>query len=190
MCCCCICKCQGEEDKPYTCCGCFPIKCGLVSIGIFTIVITFALFVEVFYTLLNEYIHWWYVIVASVCLIPIVVGTVFVIRFFTKDQQGSRTRMWIAMLLAIASFTLLGIWNLIYFQWIYKYDTVYAGADVIGYTMQTKKSFMVWNLFIAILFDFIWAYFLCVATAYASCKDGPQEPIDYTGGAGNVANPF
>jgi hypothetical protein len=173
MCCCCICRCQGEEDKPYSCCGCFPIKCGLVAIGIFTIVATFALFVEVYYTLLNEYIHWWYVIVATVCLIPIVVSTVFTIRFFTKDQKSSRTKMWIAQLLAIVSFSLLAIWNLIYFQWIYKYDTVYAGADVIGYTMQTKKSFMVWNLFIGILFDFTWAYFLCIATSYATIKDGP-----------------
>ena len=50
---------------------------------------------------------------------------------------------------------------------------------------------MVWNLFLGIILDFIWGYFLCVATAYASCKDGPPEPIDYTGGVGNMApNPF
>lgn len=191
MCCCCICHCQGEEDKPYSCCGCLPIHCGLIAIGILTILITVALFLEVFWTLLNELIHWWYVIVAVVCLIPIVVATIFVIRFFTKDQRASRTKMWIAMILAIVSFTLLGIWNLCYFQWCYKYDRVYAGVDGLGYTEQSKKSFMVWNLFICIVLDFIWAYFLCVATAYASCKDGPPEPIDYTGGVGNMApNPF
>ena len=94
--------------------------------------------------------------------------------------------MWIAMMLAIISFTLLAIWNLIYFQWLYKYDIVFAGADVVGYTMQTKKAFMVWSLFIGIVLDFTWAYFLCVATAYATCKDGEQEPIDWTGGAGNM----
>jgi len=99
--------------------------------------------------------------------------------------------MWVAMILAIASFTLLGIWNLIYFQWCYKYDNVYAGVDGIGYTNQTKKGFMVTSLFLTFLFDFIWAYFLCVATRYATCKDGEQEPIDYTGGAGNmVPDPF
>merc|ERR1719453_551195 len=107
MCCCCICRCQGELDRPYSCCGCFPIKCGLVTIGIFTILITLALFVEVYWTLLNEYIHWWYVLVATVCLIPLVVATVFCIRFFSKDQKASRTKMWIAMMLAIVSFTLL-----------------------------------------------------------------------------------
>jgi hypothetical protein len=158
----------------------------LITIGILTLIVTFALFVEVFYCLLNEYIHWWYVPVALLCLAPLIVGAVFVIRFFTKDQSGSRTRMWIAMLLAIISFTLLAIWNLIYFQWLYKYDIVFAGADVVGYTMQTKKAFMVWSLFIGIVLDFTWAYFLCVATAYATCKDGEQEPIDWTGGAGNM----
>jgi len=191
MCCCCICHCQGEEDKPLSCCGCLPIHCGLITIGILTILVTLALFLEVFWTLLNELIHWWYVIVAVLCLIPIVVSAIFVIRFFTKDQRASRTKMWIAMILAIVSFTLLGIWNLIYFQWCYKYDNVYAGVDGLGYTNQTKKSFMVWNLFVAIVLDFIWAYFLCVATAYSTCKDGEPEPVDMTGGAGNmVPNPF
>ena len=154
----------------------------MITIGIFTLVITFALFVEVFYCLLNEYIHWWYVPVAILCLCPLIVGAVFVIRFFTKDQTGSRTRMWVAMMLAIISFTLLAIWNLIYFQWLYKYDIVFAGADGVGYTMQTKKSFMVWSLFIGIVLDFVWAYFLCVATTYATAMDGEQEPIDWSGG--------
>merc|ERR1711990_991737 len=122
---------------------------------------------------------------AVLCLAPLIVGAVFVIRFFTKDQTGSRTRMWIAMMLAIISFTLLAIWNLCYFQWLYKYDIVFAGADVVGYTMQTKKAFMVWSLFIGIVLDFTWAYFLCVATTYATAMDGEQEPIDWTGGVGN-----
>lgn len=186
MCCCCICRCQGEEDRPYSCCGCFPLKCGLIVIGILTIFVTLALFVEVYWTLLNEYIHWWYVIVGTVCLIPLVVSAVFAIRFFTKDQKSSRTMMWIAQLLAIVSFTLLALWNLIYFQWVYKYDIVYAGVDGLGYVQQTKKAFMVWSLFIGIVLDFIWAYFLCVATTYATCKDGAPEPIDYTGGVGNM----
>jgi len=139
MCCCCICHCQGEEDKPYSCCGCLPIHCGLIAIGILTIIITLALFLEVFWTLLNEQIHWWYVIVAVVCLVPIVVATVFVIRFFTNDQKASRTKMWIAMILCIVSFTLLCIWNLCYFQWCYKYDRVYAGVDGLD-TLNNQRS--------------------------------------------------
>merc|ERR1712094_34358 len=74
MCCCCVCNCQDDETRPYSCCGCFPIKCGLISIGIFYIFITLALFIEVFYCLLNEYIHWWYVPVAVVLLVPLIIG--------------------------------------------------------------------------------------------------------------------
>lgn len=176
MCCCCVCACQTEETKPHSCCGCFPIKCGLITIGIIYLLTVLALFVEVFYCLLNEYIHWWYVPVAVLCLVPLIVGAVFFIRFFTKDQESTRTKIISSMILAICSFSLLAIWNLCYFQWLYKFDVVYAGADVVGYTMQTKKAFMVWSLFIAIVLDFIWAYFLCVATTYSSALDGkPKE---------------
>ena len=58
----------------------------MITIGIATLVVTLGLFIEVFYCLLNEYIHWWYVPVAVLCLCPLIVGSVFVIRFFTKDQ--------------------------------------------------------------------------------------------------------
>jgi hypothetical protein len=50
---------------------------------------------------------------------------------------------------------------------------------------------MVWSLFIGLLASFVWAYFLCVCTTYATAMDGEQEPVDWTGGAGNLApNPF
>jgi len=52
--------------------------------------------------------------------------------------------------------------------------------------MQTKKAFMVWSLFIGLVLDFTFAYFLCVASNYATAKDGEQEPIDWTGGAGDM----
>ena len=45
MCCCCICQCSTQETKDLSCCACFPIKCGLVTIGIVYIVLTVALFV-------------------------------------------------------------------------------------------------------------------------------------------------
>merc|ERR1712096_393104 len=108
-------------------------------------------------------------------LVPLIIGAIFFVRFFTKDQESTRTKLIAAMILGICSFSLLAAWNLCYFQWLYKYDIVYAGADVVGYTMQTKKAFMVWSLFIAIVLDFTWAYFLCVATTYKSAKDGKQK---------------
>merc|ERR1712110_266043 len=58
-CCCCECVCKNEATKDSSCCGCFPIKCGVVAIGIFTILITAIFFVWYFFLFLNEYIHWW-----------------------------------------------------------------------------------------------------------------------------------
>ena len=54
LCCCCICHCSVKETKDLACCGCFPIKCGVVAIGVATIFLFAAIFVEVFYCLLNE----------------------------------------------------------------------------------------------------------------------------------------
>jgi hypothetical protein len=115
MCCCCVCNCQDERTRPFSCCGCFPIKCGLITVGIIYLVITVALFVEVFYCLLNEYIHWWYVPVAVLCLIPNIIGVCFFIRFFTKDQESTRVKLIAALILGIVGITLLVIWNLCYF---------------------------------------------------------------------------
>jgi hypothetical protein len=46
---------------------------------------------------------------------------------------------------------------------------------------------MVYSLFIGLLLSFIWGYFLCVATTYATCKDGPQASLDPTFGAADMA---
>jgi hypothetical protein len=43
--------------------------------------------------------------------------------------------------------------------------------------MQTKKGFMVWGLFIGICIDFLYAYFLCVATTYLTAF-GDKQPDD------------
>merc|ERR1719194_66746 len=39
LCCCCVCHCSVKETKDLACCGCFPIKCGVVTIGILTILL-------------------------------------------------------------------------------------------------------------------------------------------------------
>jgi hypothetical protein len=179
MCCCCICQCSTKETADLSCCGCFPIKCGIISIGILFILLSIAIFCEIFYCLVNEYIHWWYVLVSVFLLIPLILGTCFFVTFFTKDTEASRGKLYISCMLAIISVSLVGIWNLIYFQWLYKFDVVYAGTDFTGYTMQSKKSFMVWQLFIVFLIDFLFAYFLCVTSAYATRRNGkPQEGLD------------
>lgn len=181
MCCCCICQCSTKETRDMSCCGCFPIKCGIVCIGIIYCLVLLGLFIDTFFYILNEYIHWWYVLVTVFLLCPMLVGVTFMISFFSKDNGTTRTLLYTACILAIVTFTFVTIWNLCYFQWLYKYDVVYSGMDVVGYTMQTKKAFMVWQLFIALCLDFLFAYFLCVCANYSIRLDG--EPPKKEGGA-------
>lgn len=93
-CCCCECVCANEFTKESSCCGCFPIKCGVVAIGIFTVLITAIFFVWYFFLFLNEYIHWWYVLVCLFLLCPLLVGSSFVISWFTMDTRTTRTMLY------------------------------------------------------------------------------------------------
>jgi uncharacterized membrane protein len=93
-CCCCECVCANEFTKESSCCGCFPIKCGVVAIGLFTVIITAIFFVWYFFLFLNEYIHWWYVLVCLFLLCPILVGSSFVISWFTSDTKTTRTMLY------------------------------------------------------------------------------------------------
>jgi len=54
MCCCCICQCSNENTKKLSCCACFPIKCGLIVVGIIYCFLTVAMFIELFYGFINE----------------------------------------------------------------------------------------------------------------------------------------
>ena len=139
MLCCCICRCTPKETKDLTCCCVFPIKCGVVTIGIFTIALLFLLFVDVGYGLLNEYIDWWYVLVAVVLLVPLIIGVTFFVVFFSSDNEDSRARLFVACQLAIISVTLVAVWNTVYFHFWYKNDAVFTGTSDTGYLRQTKR---------------------------------------------------
>jgi len=187
MCCCCICQCSTEETKNLSCCACFPIKCGLIVVGIIYCTLTVAMFIELFYGFINEQIHWWYPVVGILLMVPLIIGLCFYIRFFTKDDSATRGRLYVCCILLIISFSLLAIWNICYFQYLYKYDVVYAGADVIGYVTSTKKAFMVWFLFVTLIINFSYAYFMCVASAYSKAMDGGEpEGLD----VGMPSSPF
>jgi len=48
---------------------------------------------------------------------------------------------------------------------------------------------MVWSLFIAIVLDFVFAYFLCVATTYSIAWDGKKPEEENMDGVGGVPVP-
>lgn len=89
-CCCCQCVCSNEFTIDSSCCGCFPIKCGTLCIGIFTVLVTVILFVWYFFLFLNEYLHWWYVCICLFLLCPLLVASNFIISWFTADTRTTR----------------------------------------------------------------------------------------------------
>lgn len=178
-CCCCECVCANEFTKESSCCGCFPIKCGVVAIGIFTVIITAIFFVWYFFLFLNEYIHWWYVLVCLFLLCPILVGSSFVISWFTMDTRTTRTMLYTSQILALVSVFLLACWNLIYFVFIYKKDKFFAGMGDIPsnvYTQQNKKNFLFTMLAETVILLCFFGYFLCVTAAYSEDMHGPEQP--------------
>jgi cation transport ATPase len=183
-CCCCECVCANEFTKESSCCGCFPIKCGVVTIGLITVFITAILFVWYFFLFLNEYIHWWYVLVCLFLLCPILVGSSFVISWFTMDTRTTRTMLYTSQILALVSVFLLACWNLIYFVFIYKKDKFFAGMGDIPsnvYTQQNKKNFLFTMLAETVIMLVMFGYFLCVTAAYSEDMHGPEDaaaPVD------------
>jgi len=177
-CCCCDCVCSNEFTKESSCCGCFPVKCGAVAIGIITVFVTTILFVWYFFLFLNEYIHWWFVLVCLFLLCPILVGSSFIISWFTNDSRTTRTMLYTSQILALVSVLLLCIWNLIYFIFIYKKDRFYAGMGDIPtnvYTSQSKKNFIFTMLGETVFMLILFGYFLCVTAAYSADMHGPEE---------------
>jgi len=138
------------------------------------------LFVWYFFLFLNEYIHWWYVLVCLFLLCPLLVGASFVISWFTNDSRTTRTMMYTTQILALVSVLLICIWNCIYFVFIYKKDKFYAGMGDIPtnvYTQQSKKNWIFTMLGETVFLLCMHAYFLCVTAAYSEDMHGPP-PAD------------
>merc|ERR1712196_683181 len=74
-CCCCLCVCSNDKTEESSCFGCFPIKCGVMAIGIFTFCMTILLCTYNFFFILNEYVAWYFPVVVLALLIPLVIAT-------------------------------------------------------------------------------------------------------------------
>merc|ERR1719240_704250 len=148
MCCCCLCECINEKTKDLTCCCFFPIRCGVLFIGIIILALTLFVFLEIFYQLLNDDIHWWIVLVGVVLAATLVVASAFIIVFFTKDDEPSRGKFFTACLLVIIGVALEAIWAACYFVFLYKKDTVVTGNDgvVSSRPPESKKLLLPFTL--------------------------------------------
>jgi TRAP-type C4-dicarboxylate transport system permease small subunit len=178
MCCCCVCNLTPHQTRDLTCCCCIPIRCGVQLVGVVTAFLLLFLFIDIGYGLLNEHIDWWHVMISVALLTPLIIGVAFFVVFFSRETRHSRGRLFTACMLVIISVTTVAVWNTIYFHWIYKNDAVYTGTSDIGYIKQTKKQFIVWQLYIACIIDAFYAYFICMTRAYSNRmnKKNAKEP--------------
>merc|ERR1712127_46865 len=149
-CCCCLCVCSNDKTVNSSCLGCFPIKCGVILIGIFTFVLACILVTYNFFFILNEYVAWYFPIVVLVLLIPLVISVFFFVVFFTKDTISTRGKLGPACQLALISIALAAIWTLCYFIFLYKKDAVYT------------------ILAESIVLISLYAYFICICETYYS----------------------
>merc|ERR1719215_1222975 len=175
MICCCICQCSDAKTKDLTCCCFFPVRCGVLFIGAFIIAVTLFVFLEIFYQLLNDDIHWWYVFVGVLLAACLIVASAFAIIFFTKDTETSRSLLFTGCLLTIVGVTLVAVWSTIYFVFLYKKDNVTTGNDGVGFMKATRKQEVVITLYVACCIDALFAYFICIVTSYQKAMDEPKE---------------
>ena len=175
MCCCCLCQCTEERIRDLTCCCFFPIRCGILFIGCIIIAITLFVFLEIFYELLNDDIHWWYVLVGVILASTLVVASAFAVLFFTSDNHGSRVRLNVACMLVIIGVSLVAVWSTVYFVFLYKKDSVTTGNDGVGFVKATRKQEVVVTLYIACCIDALFAYFICVVSQYIDAMKDPEE---------------
>merc|ERR1719327_1856414 len=178
MCCCCLCHCTEEETKKLTCCCFFPIKCGVLFIAAFIIAIILFVFLEIFYELLNDDIHWWYVLVGVILASTLIVASAFSVVFFTKDEHSSRVGLNVACMLVLVGVSLVAIWAAVYFVFLYKKDTVTTGNDGVGFIKATRKQEVVVTLYIACCICALFAYFICVVNQYVDALKTPEEPME------------
>merc|ERR1712072_1685469 len=177
-CCCCKCFCSNEFTEELSCCGCFPIKCGIVSIGIFTFVLTLVLIIWNFFLFLNDYIHWWFTFIVLILYAPLIIGAAFFVCFFTEDKKSTRKMIVSSCILIIVSLVLVVSWYLIYFIWIYKRDGFYQGMgdpkDNV-FSKSNKKTFLFTFLGETVGLLALYSYFLCVTTSYCIAMHGPEK---------------
>merc|ERR1712167_237849 len=177
-CCCCLCACSNEYTKDSRCCGCFPIKCGVLAIGIFTVLLTIYLVTMNFFLILNEYIHWYFPVVILVLLAPMCIGSSFFVVFFTKDAASSRGKLFTACMFGIISTALIAVWIVCYYVFIYKNDTVFTGQgdpQSNSYSKMSKKFYLFIVLAETTALCIAYSYFICVTNRYADKMKCEEE---------------
>tara|TARA_B110001450_G_scaffold105066_1_gene99496 strand:+ start:394 stop:756 length:363 start_codon:yes stop_codon:yes gene_type:complete len=88
------------------------------------------------------------------------------VKFFNSDNSSSRGNVRTAYIFVIISYSLIAVWNIIYFNAWYKNGDVVAGGEQTGYYKLSKKQYLFWSIFVTVIIDCFYAYFICVIAHY------------------------
>jgi hypothetical protein len=100
------------------------------------------------------------------------------VSFFNNDNHSARSKVRVAYIFVIISYSLLAVWNIIYFNAWYKNGEVVAGGEQTGYYRLSKKQYLFWSLFITVIIDCFYAYFICVIAHYKNALRGDKDQED------------
>ena len=173
QCCCCMCVCSNKRTKGMSCCVLLPIKAGIVGIGAIYLLLVAGYFTWHMFMLMNEYIDWYFPVIALLLLVPMIVGASLWVTFYIKDKHASRNRLSYTLTLGIISIAVIAAWNVIYFIWFYKRDAVYVyqGLNDGPYKKTPKKTYVFSILFESSLIVAFFAYAMCVTSRYYATMD-------------------
>jgi len=182
QCCCCICNCQTKATEGVTCCCVIPIKCGITTIGVFTILLAAIGISAQFFLMLNDQVKWWYCLVNIILLVPEYIAASFFLVWFGHDTVGTRGKLSCACTMVVVSASLIAAWVIIYFVWIHEGDTVYYGWGTTeeGYIKYQKKYYIFRELAWAIIVIVAYSYFICVCNRYSTklmLARSPEEKV-------------
>ena len=168
--------CSNKDLKGLTCCCCFPISCGIYTIALLIILITVFWFTEIFFMLLDDNIHWWYVGVACLTLIPLIIASFFAVNFFIVNRPETRTKLTVGCILVILGAVLFTIWNMVYFLKFYKHEEVKTGRKETGGEWDsTTKIQIFYVLLVVAIICALFAYFICVTNTYSDALKEEEE---------------
>lgn len=176
-CCCCLCSCSNELTEGETCMCIFPIKCGVISIGIAVWVLVIIEWFTLFTNMQNMYVPWWYNFVTAILLVPLIIGFCFFIGFYSKDCTRTRGRLPTAVILVLISFLLTQIWEICYFQFIDKNQYIYMGTgdNAETYAKGSKRTSLYWHIAYIAIFATFWSYFIYVVGHYKGLYPPKEE---------------
>jgi len=176
-CCCCLCGCSNELTEGVKCCFCFPIKAGIVLVGLIVAIIVFAQFMTAYWQFMNATTPWWKPVVTLVLLSPAVISLCFFIGWYTKDCTRTRATLTAAVIQGLTSYVLILIWQIIYFFAIEKKDFVGSGFgdDLSVYSYQSKKRFIYFQLGWAVLAVSFYILAITAVRAYVNCYPDESE---------------